>query len=200
VLNDFKGCQPQKLVTPSGDGRWMGYGYVVRAGAFTDEFTPAPFTRGASAEVGKTQLAAKIGLGRIPEEEEVTRRQAEKAVSALARNDVPKVGNAAIAYVKEMKDWSESYAVTGQDNQVYVAAADGAFLCAVAGQRVLLVQRVTSPKNPGMGSMRSSGRSPGSGALRRARARGSVSSGSWPCAQRPRLRSARCDERVPAAA
>jgi len=151
VLNDFKGCQPQKLVTPSGDGRWMGYGYVVRAGAFTDEFTLLRSRAVPSAEVGKTQLAAKIGLGRIPEEEEVTRRQAEKAVSALARNDVPKVGNAAIAYVKEMKDWSESYAVTGQDNQVYVAAADGAFLCAVAGQRVLLVQRVTSPKNPGDG-------------------------------------------------
>jgi hypothetical protein len=151
VLNDFKGCQPQKLVTPSGDGRWMGYGYVVRAGAFTDEFTLLRSHAVPSADVGKTQIAAKIGLGRIPDDEEVARRQAEKAVAALARNDVPKVGNAAIAYIKELKEWSEAYAVTAQDNQIYVAASDGYYLCAVSAQRLLLVQRVTAPKSPGDG-------------------------------------------------
>ena len=151
VLNDFKACQPQKMLTPSGDGRWMGYGYVVRAGAFTDEFTLLRSRAVPSAEVGKTQIAAKIGLARIPEEEEVVHRQAEKSVAALARNDVPKVGNAAITYIKELKEWSEAYAVNAQDNQVYAAAADGFYLCAVSGQRLLLVQRVTSSKSQGDG-------------------------------------------------
>jgi hypothetical protein len=151
VLNDFKACLPQKLLTPSGDGRWMGYGYVARAGAFTDEFTLLRSRAVPAAEVGKTQIAAKIGLARIPEEEEVVRRQAEKSVAALARNDVPKVGNAAIAYIKELKEWTEAYAVNAQDNQIYVAAADGFYLCAVSGLRLLLVQRVAAPKNPGDG-------------------------------------------------
>jgi hypothetical protein len=151
VLNDFKACQPARIVTPSGDGRWLGNGYVVRSGASTDEFTILRSHSVPSGEVGKTQIAAKIGLARIPDEEEVARRQAEHAVSALARGDVPKSNNAGVAYVKELKEWSEAYAVTAQDNQVYVAASDGYYLCAVSPQRLLLVQRVTAPKSPGDG-------------------------------------------------
>ena len=151
VLNDFKACQTARIVTPSGDGRWLGNGYVVRSGAFTEELTLLRSRSVPSGEVGKTQIAAKVGLGRIPEEEEVARRQAEKAVSALARGDVPKVNNAGVAYIKELKEWSEAYAVTAQDNQIYVAASDGYYLCAVNAQRLLLVQRVTAPKSAGDG-------------------------------------------------
>jgi hypothetical protein len=151
VLNDFKACQAARIVTPSGDGRWLGSGYVVRAGAFTDEFTLLRSRGVPSADVSKTQIAAKIGLGRIPDEQEVARRHAEKAVSALARGDVPKVNNAAVAYIKELKEWSEAYAVAAQDNQIYVAASDGFYLCAVNAQRLLLVARMTSPKSAGDG-------------------------------------------------
>jgi hypothetical protein len=69
------------------------------------------------------------------------RRHAEKVVSAASRGDVPKVNNAAVAYLKDLKEWGESYAIEARDHQVYVVARDGYYLCSTADQRLLVVQQ-----------------------------------------------------------
>jgi hypothetical protein len=141
VLNQFQSCQPAKIPTPSGDGRWLGNGYTVHAGAFTEHATMLRSRRVPQNEVGKSQLGTKIGVADLPADDDTLQRQAEKAIASLGRGDVPKHGNAAIDYLKELKDWNESTCMGAKDNQLFVVADPGIYLCELSDQRLLLVQR-----------------------------------------------------------
>lgn len=146
VLAGFGQCQPAKLETPSGDGRWIGNGYLVRDGAFTDQVMLLRSRRVPLAEVGQGQLAMKVGLATLPDETDL-KFHADKAISAASRGDVPKVNNLAIAYLKNLQDWQESYALAAQGNQVFVVAREPFQICFGRDQRVLLVQRAVGAKN-----------------------------------------------------
>ncbi|MBW2528848.1 MAG: hypothetical protein JRI23_32025 [Deltaproteobacteria bacterium] len=152
ILNDFTGCEPHKMVTPGGEGRWIGRAYRVEGTDFVEEYLLLRSRRVPLTEVGKGQIGAKIGVATLPEEETAAHRQARKAVNKLGRDDTPKSNNAAITYLKRKQDWSESYAMEAEQNQVYVVSAEGTYLCQLKDhQRLLLIQRSTSSKRPADG-------------------------------------------------
>lgn len=152
VLNDFKDCQPHKLITPGGEGRWIGRGYRVKNTKYVEEYTLVRSRRVPTSEVGAGQVGAKVALTQIPESESGALQRAPRAINKLAHDDAPKANNPAMLYLKNLKDWSESYATEADDNQVYVSFDDGIYLCQQhAHQRLLLIGPSKSGKHPADG-------------------------------------------------
>lgn len=144
VLNDFESCQPHKLITPGGEGRWIGRGYTVDGTDFVEDYVLLRSRRVPLAEVGRGQIGAKVAVAKLPEGETAAYRQARKAVNKLARDDTPKSNNAAIVLLKRKKDWSESYAMEAKKNHVFLVGA-GSYLCQLKDhQRLLLIERSSS--------------------------------------------------------
>ncbi|MBI4699670.1 MAG: hypothetical protein HY744_00650, partial [Deltaproteobacteria bacterium] len=96
-------------------------------------------------------LPVKVGLASVPDDEVAAKRHAERLIGALARDDVPKPGNEAVRYLKQLSAWSEAFALRAQQSQIYVAAAGGGHLCAASGRRLLFVERAASRKGPADG-------------------------------------------------
>ena len=151
VLDSFTACQPMDRVAPSGDARWMGYGYEVKEGEFVEQVTLVRVRRVPLNDVGPGQMPLKVSIVELPDDEVSAQRHAKKAIDKLSRDDVPKSTNAAVNYVKKRKPWPESFAVQAQEKQVYVAVEDGAYLCNASDQRLLVVQRAKARKSPADG-------------------------------------------------
>ncbi len=147
VLADFDKCNAWNPVARSGDGRWIGTGYVVKQGKFVDEVTVLRTKRVPLTEVGPGQLPAMIAIGHIPEDQTAVMRHAPKVVRALARGDVPKHTNAAVSYLKKRTDWSDNYVMQAEDEQLYVAVDGGAHICGINNQRLLMVRRTGASEN-----------------------------------------------------
>jgi hypothetical protein len=151
VLQEFEDCRAFDPVTQSGDGRWLGQGSIVKKGAFVDELTLLRSRRVPLSEVGPGQLPAKIASGVIPNDRVAERRHAEAAIRAMRRGDVAKQTNAAMDYIKQRDDWQEAFSMKAADNQVYVAAAGGGYLCAKDKQRLLFVSLSGDREHPADG-------------------------------------------------
>jgi len=141
VLEDFKECGAMNPVTQSGEGRWLGKGYLVKNGAFVEEFTLLRSHGAPASQVGAGTLPARMAIDSIPDERSGERTNAEKAINAFERGDVPLPTNTAIRYVKERAEWSEAPVMAAEDNQLYIATGSGAYLCSRTKQRVLLIRR-----------------------------------------------------------
>jgi hypothetical protein len=141
VLEDFKECGAMNPVTQSGEGRWLGKGYLVKNGAFIEEYTLLRSKAVPASQVGAGSLPARLAIDSIPDERGGEKTNAEKAINAFERGDVPLPTNTAIRYVKERAEWSEAPVMAAEDNQLYVASGSGAYLCSRTKQRVLLVRR-----------------------------------------------------------
>lgn len=141
VLEDFKECGPFNPVTQSGEGRWLGKGYVVKNAAFVEEFTLLRSKAVPASQVGAGTLQARMAIDNIPDDRGGEKSNAEKAINAFERGDVPLPTNTAIRYVKERAEWSEAPVMAAEDNQLYVASGSGAYLCARSKQRVYLIRR-----------------------------------------------------------
>jgi len=99
VLEDFKECGAMNPVTQSGEGRWLGKGYLVKNGAFVEEFTLLRSHGAPASQVGAGTLPARMAIDSIPDERSGERTNAEKAINAFERGDVPLPTNTAIRYV-----------------------------------------------------------------------------------------------------
>jgi hypothetical protein len=151
VLAELADCKQWDPVTQSGDGRWVGEGYVVDTGAFTEELTLLRTRRVPLDEVGPGQLPAKISIDKIPDDLSGERENAQKAIGAYKRGDVPTKFNTGVEYIKKREDWPEAFSMKAKGNQVFVAVDGGAHLCALPDQRLLMVRRAASPKHPADG-------------------------------------------------
>lgn len=147
VLDNFASCVPTDKVVPSGDGRWMGVGYVVKAGEYTEQITLVRARRVPLVDVGPGQLPIKVSIVKLPDEETVAHRHAMKAINKLKRDDVPRKDNAAIDYVKKRQEWPEAFATPAKENQVYIAVEGGAYLCERSNQRMIVVKRDKARKH-----------------------------------------------------
>lgn len=152
VLAEFKECVPFPAVTASGDGRWMGIGYRVKGGAVTEEIALLRRRAVPASEVGAGALPALVAIDAILDDRPGEKRNAEHAVRAFARGDVPLPTNTAIRYVKERTQWNEAPVLAAEEQQLYVATSGGAHLCARSNQRVVLVQRDKGAAHPGDGA------------------------------------------------
>jgi hypothetical protein len=147
VLADFEKCNAWNPVARSGDGRWIGTGYVVKQGKFVDELTVLRTKRVPLTEVGPGQLPVMIAIGNIPNDRDAVVRHAPKVIRALASGDVPKHTNAAVAYLKKRTDWSDNYVMQAEGVQIYVAVDGGAHICVINNQRLLMVRRTGGSGN-----------------------------------------------------
>jgi hypothetical protein len=152
ILDQFASCAKWSPVTQSGDGRWLGKSVNVKKGAFVDDVALLRTRRVPLAEVGPGQLPAKIGLTTIPENQVTERRQAEKAIRAYDRGDVPRPTNQVVEYIKRRKDWPEAFSVAAENNQVYVAVDAGMYLCHHDDQRLLVVKLSSNREHMGDGT------------------------------------------------
>ncbi|MEZ4443503.1 MAG: hypothetical protein R3B72_30810 [Polyangiaceae bacterium] len=151
ILADFQECEDWNPVTASGDGRWLGKAAVVSKGAFLDDVVLLRTRRVPLSEVGAGQLPAKIGLTNIPEDRVTERRQAEKAIRAYDRGDVPRPSNQVIDYIKSRSDWPEAFSMKAEANQIHVAVDGGMYLCQKSNQRLLVVKLSANRESPSDG-------------------------------------------------
>ena len=147
ILSDFKACRPAEKIAPSGDGRWLGNGYVVDDGAFTEELSILRIHRVPLADVSGGQLPLRIAITPMPEDDPAILRQAKKAIGKLGRGDVARKNNSAIKYITERTEWSDTFSIQAEDNQIYVTSEGGAYICELPDQRILVVRRASQRKH-----------------------------------------------------
>jgi hypothetical protein len=140
VLAGFTSCAAWDPVVPSGDGRWLGRATVVENGKRRDGVAMLRARRVPSAEVAPGQLLAKLALAELSRDDDAF-AQADKAIRALERSDVPARGNPAIDRLKTRTDWAESFAARTSKGQVYAAREGGLYACQGPKRQVFVVQR-----------------------------------------------------------
>jgi hypothetical protein len=146
VLAGFATCTPFSATIPGGDGRWMGRGYVVEHGKQSDKFKTDQYTllrliKVPAAEVGPGQLPIKIAIADIPKDQDTAFNQAERAIRAFERQDVPKRVSPAVDYVKSRSSWTDAGATRTKGGHVYVITDGGAFVCQGSKQQLFLIDR-----------------------------------------------------------
>lgn len=144
VLAAYAACTPWNATTPSGDGRWIGRGHRVEGGKTTEEFTVFRARRVPQNEVGPNQLPLKVGIADIAKSEGAAWEQAERAIKAFSKHDVPPRGNAAVEFLKRKDNWPEGFVLRTAGGQAYVVLEGGAFVCQGAHQQLIVVHRAST--------------------------------------------------------
>jgi hypothetical protein len=141
VLVAMGACAPWNAVSPSGEGRYIGRGWVVQGTATEEHVTILRARTLTASETANGQLPVKISLGEVPSDAGPAYAQAGRAVNAYERHDVPPAKNATVAFLKEKADWpSDSRAMKTTGKMVKTFSDRSAFLCQGAGQDLLMVQ------------------------------------------------------------
>jgi hypothetical protein len=144
VLAGMESCKAWNPVVPSGDGRWVGWGWVVEKGKTTDQFALVRARRVPSNDVGPGQLPVRISVTDLPKSEGAAWEQADRAIRAFARADVPPRGNPVPDYVKNRTDWPEVSALRTAGGNVYAMSNGGTYLCQGPNRALLVVQRASA--------------------------------------------------------
>lgn len=145
VLARMASCAVWNPVVPSGDGRWLGRGWLVEGAKTTEQVTVVRARRVPTAEVGPGQLGVRVAIADLPKQEGPAFEQADRAIRAFERADVPPKSNPTLEYLKQRTDWPESAAMrTAGGQQVYALTQGGAYLCQGPTRSLLLVQRAAS--------------------------------------------------------
>lgn len=151
VLAGFAGCKAWSAEAPSGDGRWLGRGFEVEGKKTTEVVSVLRARRVPTSEVGPGQLPARVALGTVDRSEGAAFSEAERAIRALERSDVPQRGNAAIAHLKGMTQWSEAFVTRTAGGQVYGLAHGGLFVCEGPKRELHVVRRAATRAGNGEG-------------------------------------------------
>jgi hypothetical protein len=142
VLDTMAHCTPWNPVAPSGDGRYMGKGWLVQG---TNIEERVAILRSHSVPAGATaswQLPVKIAFGEIRPDAGPAFAQSGRAINAYERHDVPPAKNAAVDFLKETTDWhNESRAVRTSGTMVETFSDSPAYLCRGPDQEVVLVEQ-----------------------------------------------------------
>lgn len=144
VLARFDSCTPWNPVVPSGDGRWIGHGYVVEGKDTRRQITLVRSRRVPTSEVGPGQVPAKISVAEIPKQEGTAFSQADRAIRAYERTDIAPRGSPTLEYIKRKTDWPEYYATATTGGQVYLVAQAGGYVCQGPRKQLLVVQRAAT--------------------------------------------------------
>lgn len=145
VLNTFaSSCTPWNAVSPSGDARFLGRAEIVEGGKTSSQIVILRSKRVPSAEVGPGQLPVKIALTDLPKEEGAAFDQAERAIRAFERGDVPQRANPTMEYIKKRSDWPEEHAAKTVSGQVLANIGGGVFVCQGPKQKLVAVRLPSS--------------------------------------------------------
>jgi hypothetical protein len=141
VLARMASCTSWNPIVPSGDGRWLGRGWLVEGAKTTDQITLVRARRVPTSEVGPGQLGARIAVADLPKEEGAAFEQAERAIRAYERADVPPRSSPTIDYLKQRSVWPEAASLRTAGGQVYALTANGTYLCQGPNRALLVMQR-----------------------------------------------------------
>lgn len=141
VLAKVASCTAWNPSVPSGDGRWLGHGWLVEGGKTTEQLTLVRARRVPTNEVGPGQLGVKIAITDLGKQEGQAFEQADRVIRIFERSDTPPRSSPTLEHVKQRTEWPESSAMRTVGAQVYALTQNGAYLCEGAKRTVLLVQR-----------------------------------------------------------
>lgn len=141
VLASFAACKEWNAISPSGDARYLGRAHIVEGGKTTEQITVVRSKRVPSQEVAPGQLPVKIAITDIPKEEGAAFDQAERAIRAFERSDVPPRSNPTLEYIKKRTEWPEAHAAKTASGQVLVNTGGGAYLCQGPRQQLVVVKK-----------------------------------------------------------
>jgi hypothetical protein len=142
VLAKMAICGAWNPVVPSGDGRWIGRGWLIEGAKTTDQITVARARRVPTSEVGPGQLGVRIAVAELPRQEGAAFDQADRAIRAYERADVPPRSSPTLEYLKRRTDWSEASAlVTASGGHVYALTTNGTYLCQGPSRSLLVFER-----------------------------------------------------------
>lgn len=144
VLAKIATCTAWNPIVPSGDGRWLGHGWLVEGGKTTDHLTLVRARRVPTNDVGPGQLGARISVTELGKQEGQAYEQADRVIRIFERSDTPPRSSPTLEHVKQRADWPESFAMRTAGGQVYALTQNGTYLCEGAKRTVLLVQRGSS--------------------------------------------------------
>lgn len=151
VLAAMSTCKPWSAEAPSGDGRWIGRGVEIDGKKTTEQFTVLRLRRVSLSEVGAGQLPGRVGLGTIEKEEGSAYSEADRAIRAFERGDVPPKSSPAIARLKEMSQWSEAFVTRTTGGHVYGISQGGLYVCEGSKHELLVVRRASTRAGAGDG-------------------------------------------------
>src|SRR5262245_3818687 len=151
VLTGFASCKPWSADAPSGDGRWIGRGIEIDGKKTTEQVTVLRLRRVSLSEVGPGQLPARVGLGVIEKDEGNAYSEADRAIRALERTDVPPKSSPTIAHLKEMTQWTEAFVTRTSGGHVYGISQGGLYVCEGSKHELFLVRRASTRSGAGDG-------------------------------------------------
>jgi hypothetical protein len=131
-------CKPWSGLAQSGEGRYLGRAYTV-AGPKREERLVIVRTRTVPlVDVGPGELNAKIAIALVPKDD-AQLGNAERAIKAYERFDVPPKANPAVAWVKAYDGFEDLPAMRTTSGKVLVLDDAHAMLCEGDNQRLFLV-------------------------------------------------------------
>jgi hypothetical protein len=151
VLARMASCTAWNPVVPSGDGRWLGRGWVVEGGKTTDQITLVRTRRVGTSEVSPGQLPVRVSVTDLPKSEGAAYDHAERAIKAFERADVPPRGSPTPDYVNRRTDWPEASALRTTGGNVYAMTNGGTYVCQGPNRALLVVQRAPAAGASGDG-------------------------------------------------
>jgi hypothetical protein len=144
VLASMEKCAEWAAVAPSGDGRWIGHGFQVVGAATTSIVTVLRSHKVAQSEVKPWQLPIKIALGSIGSDAGPAFAQADRAINAYERHDVPPARNAAVDFLKQKSDWTDDAPAARTMGEMVETFSDHpTYICQGAGQQIELVRQAS---------------------------------------------------------
>jgi hypothetical protein len=145
VLSVMEKCAEWGAVAPSGDGRWIGHGWQVAGSATTDVVTVLRSHKVAQSEVKPWQLPIKISISSIGKDAGPAFVQADRAINAYERHDVPPARNAAVDFLKQKADWpDDAPAARTMGEMVETFSEHPTYICQGPGQQIELVQQAAA--------------------------------------------------------
>ncbi len=145
VLGVMEKCNDWNPASPSGDGRYMGHGWVVDGAKTTDIVAVLRSHSVPQSEVKPWQLPVKIAVSSIGKEAGPAFLQADKAINAYSRHDVPPPKNAAVDFLKQKSDWAnEAPAARTMGAMVETFSDRPTYICQGPGQQIEIVQQASA--------------------------------------------------------
>ena len=151
VLAKMSSCAPWSASVPSGDGRWLGRAWVVADGKTTETFVGMRLKTVPSMEVGPGQLALKIALAEISKDDSDAYGNADRALRAYERGDVPPRASPTLSYLEQRSEWPDAPARRTKGGHVFAVAQGGAYYCEGPKRTVLAVQQAETRRGSGDG-------------------------------------------------
>lgn len=131
-------CKPWSGLAQSGEGRYLGRAYTVEGPKREERLVIVRTRTVPLVDVGPGELNAKLAISLV-EKSDPQLGNADRAIKAYERFDVPPKANPAVAWVKAYASFEDLPAMRTTTGKVLVLDDSHAMLCEGDNQRLFLV-------------------------------------------------------------